>query len=82
MTLRVMKHMGSKDSGMLTLVNTDEKIYNVTFEEGADDVVQQSDYLKMDIGAYKYVLNLIPIFVTTFTTQKLLIFNNYNSLII
>ena len=82
MTLRVMKHMGSKDSGMLTLVNTDEKIYNVTFEEGADDVVQQSDYLKMDIGAYKYVLNLITIFVTTFTTQKLLIFNNYNSLII
>ena len=82
MTLRVMKHMGSKDSGMLTLVNTDEKIYNVTFEEGADDVVQQSDYLKMDIGAYKYVLNLITIFATTFTTQKLLIFNNYNSLII
>ena len=54
---RIMKHMGS-NNGMMTLVNSDKKVFNVTFDEETDVesvAVQQSEYYRMDIGDYKYV---------------------------
>jgi len=57
--LRIMKHMGS-NNGMMTLVNSDKKVFNVTFDEETDVesvAVQQSEYYRMDIGDYNVMID-------------------------